>query len=327
MAVLVTGGAGFIGSHLVEALLKRGEEVWVIDNLSTGSLQNIQHLFCNPRFHFVEGDILDEQKLDEVMSYCCKVYHLAAAVGVRLVVQDPLRTLEINVRGTENVLRLALRYGCKVLLASTSEVYGKDVHDGQVKFSETDDITLGTALRWGYACSKAIDEYFARAYWRQKGLPVVIARIFNTVGPRQTPVYGMVVPRFVQQALMGEPITVYGDGKQVRSFCWVGDTVRALIGLMETPGLEGEVFNVGNDEPITIEELAYRVKEMTNSNSEIVYVPYEQAYGPDFEDIRYRVPDISKIRQAIGYQPTLDLNGILERVIEYERQRLLVLSR
>jgi UDP-glucose 4-epimerase len=322
MAVLVTGGAGFIGSHLVETLLEQGEEVWVLDDLSTGNMQNIWHLFDRPNFHFVVGSILDEQKLAEAMRNCRKVYHLAAAVGVKLVVQDPLGTLETNVRGTENVLKLALQFGCKVLIASTSEVYGKDVHNDRLKFSETDDITLGTALRWGYACSKALDEYLARAYWRQKGLPIVIARIFNTVGPRQSPAYGMVIPRFVQQALRGEPITVYGDGKQVRSFCWVGDTVRALIGLMETPGLEGEIFNVGNDEPVTIEELAHRVKEMTNSPSEIVYVPYERAYGPDFEDIRYRVPDISKIRQAIGYEPTLDLSGILERVIEYERQRL-----
>lgn len=322
MGVLITGGAGFIGSHLAEALLEKGEEVWVIDNLSTGNLKNIWHLFDNPHFHFIEGSLLDETKLAEAMQHSRKVYHLAAAVGVKLVVQDPLGTLETNVRGTENVLKLALRYGCKVLIASTSEVYGKDVQNDRQQFSETDDITLGTALRWGYACSKALDEYLARSYWRQKGLPVVIARIFNTVGPRQSPAYGMVIPRFVQQALRGEPITVYGDGKQVRSFCWVGDTVRALIGLMETPGLEGEIFNVGNDEPVTIEELAHRVKKVTNSPSQIVYVPYEQAYGPDFEDIRYRVPDISKIRQAIGYEPTLNLDGILERVVKYELQQM-----
>lgn len=324
MAVLVTGGAGFIGSHLVEALLERGEEVWVLDDLSTGSMQNIWHLFDRPNFHFAVGSVLETQKLAEVMKNCRKVYHLAAAVGVKLVVQDPLRTLETNVRGTENVLQLALQFGCKVLIASTSEVYGKDVRNEQKKFSESDDITLGTALRWGYACSKAFDEYLARSYWRQKGLPIVIARIFNTVGPRQSPAYGMVIPRFVRQALKGEPITVYGDGKQVRSFCWVGDTVRGLIGLMETSGLEGEIFNIGNDEPITIEELACLVKEMTGSSSEIVYVPYEQVYGSDFEDIRYRVPDISKIRQAIGYEPTLDLRGILERVIEYERQKIVL---
>ncbi len=322
MGVLVTGGAGFIGSHLVEALLERGEEVWVLDNLSTGTLQNIWHLFDNPRFHFVEGSVLDETKLQEAMQHCRKVYHLAAAVGVKLVVQDPLGTLETNVRGTENVLHMALRFGCKVLIASTSEVYGKDVRDSQVRFSENDDITLGTALRWGYACSKALDEYLARAYWRQKGLPVVIARIFNTVGPRQSPAYGMVIPRFVQQALKNEPITVYGDGKQVRSFCHVADTVRALIGLMEKSGLEGEIFNVGNDEPVTIEELAHKVKAMANSSSEIVYVPYERAYGPDFEDIRYRVPDITKLRMAIGYEPTKCLDDILQEVIDYERKRL-----
>ncbi len=323
MAVLITGGAGFIGSHLAEALLEIGEEVWVLDNLSTGSLQNIWHLFDNPRFHFVEGSVLDESKLIEAMRPCRKVYHLAAAVGVKLVVQDPLGTLETNVRGTENVLRVALQFGCKVLISSTSEVYGKDVRDGE-KFRETDNIILGTAMRWGYACSKALDEYLSRAYWKQKGLPVVIARLFNTVGPRQSPAYGMVIPNFVRQALANEPITVYGDGKQVRSFCWVGDTVNALIKLMETPGLEGEIFNVGNDEPITIEELALKVKAMTNSSSEIVYIPYEQAYGHGFEDIRYRVPDITKLRQAIGYQPTLGIDEILERVIEYERSRRII---
>ncbi len=326
MAVLVTGGAGFIGSHLVEALLERGEEVWVLDNLSTGNLQNIWHLFDNPRFHFVEGSVLDEEKLLEAMRPCRKVYHLAAAVGVKLVVQDPLGTLETNVRGTENVLRMALRFGCKVLIASTSEVYGKDVPYNRDRFSEDDDITLGTALRWGYACSKALDEYLARAYWRQKGLPVVIARIFNTVGPRQSPAYGMVIPRFVQQALKGEPITVYGDGKQVRSFCHVADTVRGLIGMMETPGLEGEIFNVGNDEPITIEELAHKVKAMANSNSEIVYVPYALVHGPDFEDIRYRVPDISKLHRAIGYEPQKRLDDILTEVIAYERSKLVTIS-
>lgn len=320
MAVLITGGAGFIGSHLAEALLESGEEVWVLDNLSTGSLRNIWHLIDNPRFHFVEGSILDESKLEEAMRSCRKVYHLAAAVGVKLVVQDPLGTLETNVRGTENVLRIALRFGCKVLISSTSEVYGKDANNGK-KFRETDNITLGTAMRWGYACSKAIDEYLSRAYWKQKGLPIVIARIFNTVGPRQSPAYGMVIPNFVRQALANEPITVYGDGKQVRSFCWVGDTVNALIKLMETPGLEGEIFNVGNDEPITIEELALKIKAMTNSSSKIVYIPYEQAYGPEFEDIRYRVPDITKLRQAIGYQPTLNIDEILQRVIEYERSK------
>lgn len=323
MAVLITGGAGFIGSHLAEALLESGEEVWVLDNLSTGSLRNIWHLIDNPRFHFVEGSILDESELEEAMRSCRKVYHLAAAVGVKLVVQDPLGTLETNVRGTENVLRIALRFGCKVLISSTSEVYGKDANNGE-KFRETDNITLGTAMRWGYACSKAIDEYLSRAYWKQKGLPIVIARIFNTVGPRQSPAYGMVIPNFVRQALANEPITVYGDGKQVRSFCWVGDTVNALIKLMETPGLEGEIFNVGNDEPITIEELALKIKAMTNSSSKIVYIPYEQAYGPEFEDIRYRVPDITKLRQAIGYQPTLNIDEILQRVIEYERSKKLL---
>ena len=321
MAILVTGGAGFIGSHLVETLLNRGEEVWVLDDLSTGNLQNIWHLFENPHFHFVEGSVLDELKLKEIMRPCRMVYHLAAVVGVKLVVEEPLWTIETNVRGTELVLKLALQLGCKVLITSTSEVYGKDIRNG-VRFREDDDLTLGTALRWGYACSKALDEYLARAYRQQKGLPVIIVRLFNTVGPRQSPAYGMVIPRFVKQALKGEPITVYGDGQQVRTFCWVGDVVQALIDLMKISKVEGEIFNVGNDEPVTIEELAYRVKRLTNTQSRIVYLPYEQVFGSNFEDIRYRVPDITKLQRAIDYKPTRCLDKILKRVIDYETQIL-----
>ena len=321
MAILVTGGAGFIGSHLVETLLNQGEEIWVLDDLSTGNLQNIWHLFENPHFHFVEGSVLDELKLKEIMRPSRMVYHLAAVVGVKLVVEEPLWTIETNVRGTELVLKLALQLGCKVLITSTSEVYGKDIRNG-VRFREDDDLTLGTALRWGYACSKALDEYLARAYWQQKGLPVVIVRLFNTVGPRQSPAYGMVIPRFVKQALKGEPITVYGDGQQVRTFCWVGDVVQALIDLMKISKVEGEIFNVGNDEPVTIEELAKRVKRLTNSPSRIVCLPYEQVYGSDFEDIRYRVPDITKLQRAIDYKPTRCLDKILKRVIDYETQIL-----
>ena len=321
MAILVTGGAGFIGSHLVETLLNQGEEIWVLDDLSTGNLQNIWHLFENPHFHFVEGSVLDELKLKEIMRPSRMVYHLAAVVGVKLVVEEPLRTLEVNVRGTELVLKLALQLGCKVLITSTSEVYGKDIRNG-VRFREDDDLTLGTALRWGYACSKALDEYLARAYRQQKGLPVIIVRLFNTVGPRQSPAYGMVIPRFVKQALKGEPITVYGDGQQVRTFCWVGDAVRALMDLMKISKVEGEIFNVGNDEAVTIEELANRVKKLTNSPSRIVCLPYEQVYGSNFEDIRYRVPDITKLQRAIEYKPTMCLDEILKRVIDYETQIL-----
>jgi len=321
MAILVTGVAGFIGSHLVDTLLNLGEEVWVVDDLSTGNLQNVFHLFENPHFHFVEGSVLDESKLKEIMQPCRIVYHLAAVVGVKLVVEEPLWTIETNVRGTELVLKLALQLGCKVLITSTSEVYGKDIRNG-VRFREDDDLTLGTALRWGYACSKALDEYLARAYWQQKGLPVVIVRLFNTVGPHQSPAYGMVIPRFVKQALKGEPITVYGDGQQVRTFCWVGDVVQALIDLMKISKVEGEIFNVGNDEPVTIEELANRVKRLTNTQSRIVYLPYEQVFGSNFEDIRYRVPDITKLQRAIDYKPTRCLDKILKRVIDYETQIL-----
>ena len=321
MAILVTGGAGFIGSHLVETLLNQGEEIWVLDDLSTGNLQNIWHLFENPHFHFVEGSVLDELKLKEIMRPSRMVYHLAAVVGVKLVVEEPLWTIETNVRGTELVLKLALQLGCKVLITSTSEVYGKDIRNG-VRFREDDDLTLGTALRWGYACSKALDEYLARAYRQQKGLPVIIVRLFNTVGPRQSPAYGMVIPRFVKQALKGEPITVYGDGQQVRTFCWVGDVVQALIDLMKISKVEGEIFNVGNDEAVTIEELANRVKKLTNSPSRIVCLPYEQVYGSNFEDIRYRVPDITKLQRVIDYKPTMCLDEILKRVIDYETQIL-----
>ena len=322
MRVLVTGGAGFIGSHLCERLLRDGHEVYVLDDLSTGNLQNILHLMDEPRFRFVLGSILDEDKVDRLVAECKQIYHLAAVVGVKLVFEDPVRTIEVNVRGTENVLGAALRHGRKVLIASTSEVYGKDVRNPDGRFREEDDITLGPSIRWCYACSKALDEYLARSYYMRKGLPVVIVRLFNTVGPRQTGAYGMVIPRFVEQALTGKPITVYGDGEQVRSFCWVGDVVEAMVKLMEHPKAVGEVFNVGSDKPITINELARKVKEMTGSDSPIQHIPYEQAYGPGFEDIRFRVPDISKIRKLIGFEPTLGIDGILERVIEFKRDEL-----
>jgi len=320
--VLITGGAGFIGSHLAEALLARGNEVVTLDDLSTGSLQNILPLIQRPGFEFMLGSIMDEELVDRAVSACDVVYHLGAAVGVRLVFEQPVRTIETNVRGTQSVLDAALRRGRKVLVASTSEVYGKDMHNGHSRFQEDDDITIGTSIRWCYATSKALDEFLARACYLDKGLPVVIARFFNTVGPRQSPAYGMVIPRFVDQALRGRPITVYGDGSQVRSFTWVGDAVEATIRLMESRKAEGGVFNVGSDEAVTIGDLAERVRRMTDPTIKIVYVPYEQAFGPGFEDIRYRVPDITKLRDTVGYAPTVGLNEILERVLDVSRRRL-----
>ncbi len=320
--VLITGGAGFIGSHLAEALLARGNGVVALDDLSTGSLQNILHLMQRPGFEFMLGSIMDEEVVNRAVAACDVIYHLGAAVGVRLVFEQPVRTIETNVRGTQSVLDAALRHGRKVLVASTSEVYGKDMHNGHDRFKEDDDITIGTSIRWCYATSKALDEFLARACYVDKGLPVVVARFFNTVGPRQSPAYGMVIPRFVDQALRGRPITVYGDGSQVRSFTWVGDTIEAIIRLMESPKAEGAVFNVGSDEAITIKDLAERVRGMTEPSVKIVYVPYEQAFGPGFEDIRYRVPDITRLRDTVGYAPTIGLTEILERVIDFSRRKL-----
>ncbi|HET8580420.1 MAG TPA: GDP-mannose 4,6-dehydratase [Nitrospiraceae bacterium] len=322
MRALITGGAGFIGSHLAESLLAREEDVTALDDLSTGSLQNILHLMRRPGFEFMLGSVMDEHVVDRAVAACDVVYHLGAAVGVRLVFEQPVRTIETNVKGTQHVLDAALRHGRKVLVASTSEVYGKDTSNGSGRFIENDDITIGPSMRWCYATSKALDEFLARAYFTDKGLPVVVARFFNTVGPRQSPAYGMVIPRFVDQALVGKPMTVYGDGQQVRSFTWVGDTVEATIRLMGTARAEGSVFNVGSDEPVTIRDLAARIRHMTGSSSEIIYVPYEQAYGPGFEDIRYRVPDITKLRDTVGYAPTFPLDEILRRVVDHSRQRL-----
>lgn len=322
MRALITGGAGFIGSHLAEALLSADEEVVVVDDLSTGSLQNILPLMGRDGFQFVLGSILDEKVMNESVAACDVVYHLGATVGVRLVFEQPMRTIETNVRGTRHVLDACLRHGKKVLIASTSEVYGKDIHNGHGKFREDDDITIGPSIRWCYATSKALDEFLARAYSMEKGLPIVIARFFNTVGPRQSPVYGMVLPRFVEQALLGKPLTIFGDGSQVRTFTWVGDTVDAIMRLMALPEAEGEIFNVGSDEPVTVNELAERVLRATGSDSRTAFIPYEQAYGPGFEDIRYRVPDISKLKRTVGYRPTLNLDQILERVIADARSRL-----
>jgi len=318
---LSTGGAGFIGSHLAEALLARGDQVTVLDDLSTGSLANILDMKSDPRFIFVLGSILDEGRVDALVRECDEVYHLAAAVGVKLVFENPIQTIVVNVRGTEIVLEAALRYAKKPLIVSTSEVYGKDVDPRHLKFRETDDLSLGTSLRWGYACSKALDEYLALSYQKKMGLPAVVVRIFNTVGPRQTGEYGMVVPRFAAQALAGRPITVYGDGSQVRSFCWVKDTVAALLALMDAPAAVGEIFNVGSDEAVTVLELAGRVKAQAASASPVELVPYEQAYGKGFEDIRYRVPDTAKLRGLVGFRPTMDLDGIIGQVLAYLKGR------
>jgi UDP-glucose 4-epimerase len=319
MRVLITGGAGFIGSHLAEELLRQGEEVYVIDNLSTGRLENIKHLAANPRFHITIETILEEKAVEELTSKCELIFHLAAAVGVRLIIEKPVDTIETNILGTEIVLRAANKFKRKVILASTSEVYGKN---SKVPFREDDDSVYGptTKSRWSYACSKAIDEFLALAYFHEKKLPIVIARLFNTIGPRQTGRYGMVVPSFVQQALLSHPITVYGDGKQSRSFTHVSDVVSALIGLSEHSKAVGEVFNVGNGREITIERLAQLVKKMINSKSKIVYIPYEKAFEKGFEDMKRRVPDISKINNLLGYKPKVDLEESLQRIIDYYRE-------
>jgi UDP-glucose 4-epimerase len=320
---LITGGAGFVGSHLAEELLLRGEEVYALDDLSTGSIDNIEHLKRDPRFHFTLESVHNEPVLAEMIDRCDVVYHLAAAVGVKLIVESPVRTIETNVHGTEVVLKHANKKKKKVLITSTSEVYGKS---NDVPFHEDQDLVMGptTKGRWSYACSKALDEFLAIAYWHEKKLPVVIVRLFNTVGPRQTGRYGMVIPNFVQQALTGDPITVYGDGNQSRAFGYVGDVVKAIANLAHHPAAVGEVFNIGNTQEITINELANLVKKIAGSNSEIVHVPYDRAYEQGFEDMPRRVPDVGKIRQLIGYQPTVDLENILIKIITAMRESLRV---
>jgi UDP-glucose 4-epimerase len=320
MRVLITGGAGFIGSHLSEALLARGDEVFVLDNLSTGSITNVIHLKENPKFHYTIDTITNEPVLAELIDRSDVVVHLAAAVGVKLIVEAPVHTLETNVHGTEVVLKHANKKKKLVMLASTSEVYGKST---DVPFREDADLVLGPTPkhRWAYACSKLIDEFLALAYWKERKLPVIIVRLFNTVGPRQTGQYGMVIPTFVRQALAGHPITVFGDGKQSRSFTYVGDVVGAMVALMNEPRAIGQVFNIGNGGEITIGDLAAKVKAMAGSRSDIVTVPYDQAYEAGFEDMPRRVPDISKLQQLIGYSPTVELDEILARVIEHVRQQ------
>src|SRR3990172_2342805 len=319
MRNFITGGAGFIGSHLAERLLAGGDEVYVIDNLSTGKLENIAHLRKNPNFHFTLGSISEEHLLHPLVEKCDIIYHLAAAVGVRLIIEKPVETIETNILGTEMVLKVANQYKKKVIIASTSEVYGKT---SKVPFREDDDSVYGptTRSRWSYACSKAIDEFLALAYYHEKKLPIVILRLFNTIGPRQTGKYGMVVPTFVQQALLNHPITVFGDGSQARSFTYVDDVVTLAILLAEDARAEGEVFNVGNGKEITIKELALKIKEMTSSKSDIVHIPYDQAYERGFEDMQRRIPDIGKAIEYTGYQPQTSLSVSLQKIIEYQGQ-------
>jgi UDP-glucose 4-epimerase len=316
LRVLITGGAGFIGSHLSDHYISRGDEVFCIDDLSTGSFENIAHLKGNPRFRYTIDTVHNQPVMAELVDQCDVVFHLAAAVGVKLIVESPVRTIETNVRGTEVVLAQANKKKKKVLVASTSEVYGLSA---EVPFREDGNLVMGatTKGRWSYACSKAIDEFLALAYWREKKLPTVVVRLFNTVGPRQTGQYGMVIPTFVKQALSGRPLTVYGDGSQTRCFGYVRDVVGALVALMDKEEAVGEVFNIGSTEEVSIMRLAERVRELTGSKSEIVTVPYDEAYEEGFEDMPRRVPDISKISALTGFKPTEKLDGILQKVIAH----------
>jgi UDP-glucose 4-epimerase len=317
---LITGGAGFIGSHLAERLLQRGDEVSILDDLSTGSVENIRHLKSHARFHHVFDSIQNRSLLAELVDESEVVFHLAAAVGVRLIVESPVRTIETNVYGTQLVLEAACKKKKLVFAASTSEVYGKSE---KVPFHEDDDLVMGatTKGRWSYAASKALDEFLALSYWKERKQPVVIARLFNTVGPRQTGRYGMVLPNFVRQALDGTAITVYGDGRQSRCFCDVADSVEAILRLVATPAAIGEVVNIGNDEEISIEGLAHRVKQQAKSGSPIEFIPYDQAYEPGFEDMPRRVPCLDKLVQLTGFRPATPLTKIIDRVIEHETAR------
>jgi UDP-glucose 4-epimerase len=316
MKSLITGGAGFIGSHLAEKLIERGEEVYVIDNLSTGTIDNIEHLKSNEKFHYVIDTVMNQYLLAELVDTCDIIYHLAAAVGVKLIVESPVNTIETNIYGTELILKTANKKKKKVVIASSSEVYGKSTN---IPFKEDDDMVLGATSmgRWSYACSKAIDEFLAIAYWREKKLPVVIARYFNTVGPRQTGRYGMVIPRFVRQALLNQPITVYGDGKQSRCFTDVSDVVNATIKIAHSDKSVGEVYNIGSEEEVSIEELAQRVKKLARSDSKIEYISYEKAYTEGFEDMRRRVPALTKIKKLIDYKPKISLDDTIRKVIRY----------
>jgi UDP-glucose 4-epimerase len=320
MKALITGGAGFIGSHLAEELLEQGHSVYLIDDLSTGGIENIEHLKNRKGFNYTIDTILNPSVTAELVDKCDVVFHLAAAVGVMLIVESPVRTIETNIKGTEAILLHANKKKKKVIIASTSEVYGKS---DQKSFREDNDLILGptTKSRWSYACSKAIDEFLALAYWKEKNLPVVVIRLFNIVGPRQTGRYGMVIPRFVKQALLNHPITVFGDGKQSRCFSHVKDIVSALVKLSQTDEAVGEVINIGSDNEISIEELAKRIKALTKSKSKIQYIPYSDAYEEGFEDMMRRVPDLGKIKKLIGHKPKNSLDDILKDVIEYYKSR------
>jgi nucleoside-diphosphate-sugar epimerase len=318
---LITGGAGFIGSHLAEHLLERNHEVLVLDNLSTGSIENISHLKNVPGFSYVIDSVTNESLLAEMIDRCDVIFHLAAAVGVKLIVEQPVHTIETNVHGTEVVLKHANKKKKLVFIASTSEVYGKST---AVPFREGADLVLGATVkhRWAYACSKLIDEFLALAYWKEKKLPVVIVRLFNTVGPRQSGTYGMVVPRFVDRALANEPLEVHGDGTQTRCFCHVQDTLRALVGLMDDPRTSGEIFNVGSQERIRIIDLARRVVDATASSSEVEFVPYDRVYGQGIEDMSHRIPSIEKVAGAIGWAPERTLDEVLADAIAFTRASL-----
>jgi len=320
MRCLITGGAGFVGSHLAEELLQGGHEVLIVDDLSTGSIENIEHLRSKAGFRYVIDTVMNRPLLAELVDQCDSIFHLAAAVGVRLIVESPVRTIETNVRATELVLELAAKKRKKVLITSTSEVYGKSE---KLPYTEDDDLLIGPPDkgRWSYACSKGIDEFLALAYWREKKLPTVIVRLFNTIGPRQTGHYGMVVPTFIRQALAGEPVTVFGDGTQSRCFGWVGDVVKALTALSEHPDAVGKVFNIGNDEEVTIRELAERVIKITGSRSGIRVIPYDQAYEAGFEDMHRRVPSLERVRKLIGYKPTKTLDQMLEAIVRSQSER------
>lgn len=320
MRYLITGGAGFIGSHLAETLLAKGDEVFILDDLSTGSVENIRHLKAHERFHYIFDTITNRHLLAELVDESDVVFHLAAAVGVRLIVESPVRTLETNVYGTQLVLDAASKKKKLVFTASTSEVYGKSE---KVPFREDADLVLGptTIGRWSYAASKALDEFLALSYWKERGLPVIVVRLFNTVGPRQTGRYGMVLPNFVRQALDNAPITVYGTGRQSRCFCYVQDTIQAMLRLVATEKAVGEVINVGSTEEISIEDLAHLVKKRAKSDSQITHVPYAQAYEPGFEDMLRRVPAVEKLERITGFRPSVPLTEIVDRVIEFFQEK------
>ena len=318
--ILLTGGAGFVGSYLAEALLAKGYQVTVIDDLSTGALENLKSMIDLPKFEFIEDSVLNAKLMSELVGKTDEIYHLAAAVGVKLIVDQPVQTIKTNIRATEIILEFAAAQNKPILITSTSEVYGKLARE---KFNEEDDLVLGptSRARWAYAASKIIDEFLGLAYFQEKGTPVKVVRLFNVIGPRQKGRYGMVVPRFVQQAINGEPITVYGDGTQRRSFTWVGDVIPALIALMENEKANGQIVNIGHTKDISILELAQLTKDMTNSDSEIKLISFEEAYSANFEDMRRRMPDISKINKLIGYNPQIELTEMMQKIIDHNKEK------